>query len=190
MATSRSLKAPRVYPLALVLRGMVYVMLACTAGITVVFGEALWSAFRDGLLPRWAPLVAPAAFTAFTVVYTLDRWFLVRHRGYSQSRALMQVAFALVFLTLLLQPQAQEMRLPRPPARHDSAAMLLCEHADAGVRAAACDIFSGQVSVPIFDKVVSMSQGDDAAAVQQSCTRALERLHTSSVDGRGGPAAG
>ena len=189
MGTLRSLKAPQAYPLALILRVVVYAMLACTAGITVVFGEALWTAFRDGLLPRWAPLIAPAAFTAFTVVYTLDRWFLVRHRGYSQSRALMQVAFALIFLTLLLQPQAQEMRLPRPAARQDAAAMLLCEHPDASVRAAACETFSGQVSVAVFDRVVGLSQHDVDEAVRQACILALERLHTATAEGRVGPAA-
>ena len=62
------------------LRIAVYVMLLGSAGTAFLLGDRLWAAARLGNLPIWAPLVPAMLFTVFVVVYTFDRWLLVRRR--------------------------------------------------------------------------------------------------------------
>ncbi len=164
-------------PLGRAIRVLVYVMLALTAGVTMLFSDRLWNAFREGSLPVWAPLLAPAIFTAFVAVYTVDRWFLVRWRSYPLSRAFFQVAFALVFLTLLLPQQASEMRVPRRISNPEQPALQLLSYPDEAVRSAACSMLSGPPTPEVYNRVTDMAHGDPSPNVREQCGQALERLH-------------
>ncbi len=168
---ARSYEAP--------VRLLVYGMLLLSAAVTSIFGDSLWTAWREGNVPFWAPLTPPIAFTAFVLAYAIDRWLLVQRRHYPVGRALFQVVFALVFLTLLLPPQAQELRASRQPAPHGplQPAMLLLTHQDEQVRAAACDLLAGNFSPEIYEHVQNMVHHDPAATVRTDCAHALERLH-------------
>lgn len=158
-------------------RIVVYVMLVLSAGTSVFFGDRLWTAAREGSLPLWAPLLAPAAFTAFVVVYTVDRWLLVRRHHYPLTRALFQVAFALVFLTLLLPQQASELRqLRRAEVNIREPAMLLLAHPEAGVRAATCELLSGRIAGDVYQRVLEVAHNDVAPQVRESCSHAIGRL--------------
>src|SRR5687767_6637799 len=84
----------------------VYVMLVASAAFAFFLDEHLWQAVRLGELPVWAPFLPAVTFTAFVVIYAVDRALLVRRRGYPSARALFQVAAAVVFLTFLWSRQA------------------------------------------------------------------------------------
>jgi hypothetical protein len=173
----------RAHPYGPVLRVCVYGMLMLSAAVTVLFGDHLWSAWREGTLAVWAPLTPPLAFTAFVLVYTVDRYLLVRRQHYPVSRALFQVAFGLVFLTLLLPQQAQELRTPHLETLQgpEQPALLLLTHADATVRAAACELLAGTYTAEVYETVLDRAHHDPAAAVRADCTRALERLHAAAT---------
>jgi hypothetical protein len=166
-----------------VIRVIVYVMLLLSAGAAVLFGDRLWLAWRSGVLPIWAPLLAPAAFTAFVVVYTVDRALMVRRGKYPLSRALFQVASALVFLTLLLPQQASELR----QAKHAEAivqqpALWLLAHSDAHVREATCEVLIGRMAGDVIERVATLAHNDPELKVRTNCELALERLHTDIED--------
>ena len=163
------------HPALLILRVALYGGLALTAMVTVVFGDRLWRAFREGWVPVWAPLLAPVAFTALVGVFTLDRVTLVRAGTTAPARALLQVAFCLVFLTLLWPHQRNEMRQPpsAPPTR--SAPYLLLTHPDAAVRAAGCELLAGQVAPAVRQRVAQLA-GEDVPAVRRACAPALGRI--------------
>ena len=168
-------------PAGRLIRILVYVVLASTAGVTVLFSDRLWAAFREGALPVWAPLLAPALFTVFVTVYTVDRWFLVRWRGYPLSRAFFQVAFALVFLTLLLPQQASEMRVPKHAANAEQPALQLLAYPDEAVRAATCSILAGPPAPDVYNRVTTLAHSDPSDAVREQCAHALERLHAAAL---------
>jgi hypothetical protein len=173
------------HPYGPILRVCVYGMLMVSAAVTVLFGDHLWSAWREGTLAVWAPLTPPLAFTAFVVVYTIDRFLLVRRQHYPVSRALFQVAFGLVFLTLLLPQQAQELRAPHLEHLQgpEQPALLLLTHDDATVRAAACELLAGTYTAEVYETVLDRAHHDPEAAVRADCTRALERLHAAATAG-------
>ena len=122
------------------LRIAVYALLVTSAGATFLLDERLWSAARLGSIPMWAPLIAPALFTVFVAVYTIDRWLLVRRRVSSIGRAALQVAFAIIFLSLLWPQQATQYRETVRVRRAEDYAVLLLRHHQADVRAAACEL--------------------------------------------------
>jgi hypothetical protein len=160
------------------LRVLVYSMLVLSAGATVLFRDTLWAAYRDGYLPIWAPLVAPWTFTAFVLVYAADRYRLVRRRHYPVSRALFQVAFALVFLTLLLPQHANEARhARREDDQVQAPALLLLQHAEVAVRAAACEVMAGRFPPSVVERVAHLAHNDAALPVRVACGAALDRIH-------------
>lgn len=162
-----------------VVRVVVYMMLLLSAGAAVFLGDRLWLAWRSGFLPIWAPLLAPAAFTAFVVVYTVDRWLLVRRRQYPLSRAFFQVAFALVFLTLLLPQQANELRQAKQAeAVVQQPALRLLAHSDAQVREATCEVLIGRIPSDVIERVAALAHNDPDLKVRTNCELALERLHS------------
>ena len=167
-----------------VIRVIVYVMLVVSAGVAVLLGDSLWNLWRGGHLPVWAPLLAPGAFTAFVAVYTIDRCLLVRRRRYPLGRALFQVAFALVFLTLLLPQQALELRQVKhqPNVGDKHAALLLLDHTDPEVRAATCALMIGPFATEVYERVGNIAHLDPAAKVRLSCAHALQRLHDAASD--------
>jgi hypothetical protein len=164
------------------LRMLVYGMLVVSAGAAVLFGDSLWMAYRDGYVSLWAPLLAPGAFTAFVLVYAADRYRLVRRRHYPLSRALFQVAFGLIFLTLLLPQQASEFRHAR---REDDAlrapALLLLQHSEDAVRAAACEVLAGRFPPSVLERVAQLAHNDGALPVRVACGTALDRLHAANT---------
>lgn len=169
---------PASFPGQLVRLGT-YSMLLLSAAVTVLSGDHLWAASREGSIPVWAPLIPPAAFTAFVAIYTCDRWLLVRRRAYPLGRALFQVAFAVVFLTLLLPQQAHELRLAREERQHapQQPAMLLLSHSDPNVRAAACALLTGNFAPEVYEHVQTMAHHDQVPRVRADCAHALQRLH-------------
>jgi hypothetical protein len=161
-----------------VIRLAVYLMLVLSAVTGFVFNESLWVSYHHGETPLWVPLLAPGLFTAFVLAYTVDRWLLVRRRHYPLSRALFQVAAALVFLTLLLPQQASEMgKKPRlAEGVVQGPAMWLLAHADGKVRASACGVLKGHYPGEVMDRVASLAQHDPDTDVRTNCELALERI--------------
>jgi hypothetical protein len=174
--------ALRPLSLAAAIRLCVYGMLVLSAAMTWLCGDDLWRAWRAGEVPVWAPIAPLATFAAFVGVYTVDRYLLVVRRGYSASRALWQVSFALLFLTLLLPGQVAERRAARQ-VDLDSLrpAMLLLEHDDPRVREAACALLARRFEPLIYERVQSMAHHDPDGAVREGCTVALQRLHKAAV---------
>ena len=169
-------------------------MLLLSAAMTWLCGDDLWRAWRAGTLPVWAPLAPPVTFAAFVVVYMVDRYLLVLRRRYSASRALWQVGFALVFLTLLLPSQATELRQIRSHVGGAiEPAQLLLEHDDPQVREAACALLASRFAPEIYERVQGMAHHDPSATVRAGCAAALEKLHAAAEHHRaavGWPADG
>jgi len=69
-------------------------------------------------------------YSAFWVLYALDRWLLVHRRPYPAGRAFFQVVFGLVFGLLLLPSTLHEWNRARPSLAS------LARHPEARVRAA------------------------------------------------------
>lgn len=167
--------------LSLPLRLGVYFMLLFSAGVSLRWGDALWLAFQAGQLPLWAPLFAPAVFFAFLLVYCLDRFVAVRHRHYPAARAMLQIGFGLLFLTLLL-PYHRTQDFRHEPeldthAEGQEASLILLSHPDHVVRQAACELVHGRVSAQVFARVKDDAHNDSDLHVRQACEQALTRLH-------------
>lgn len=171
--------------LSLPLRLGVYFMLLLSAGVCLRWGDDLWLAFQAGQLPLWAPLFAPAIFFAFLLVYCLDRFVAVRHQHYPAARAMLQIGFGLLFLTLLLpyhrtQDFRQEPELDTH-AESLEASLILLSHPDHVVRQAACDVVHGRVSAQVLARVKDDAHNDSDPRVRQACEQALSRLHESAA---------
>ncbi len=160
-----------------VVRLVVYIMLVISALGAFVFDDRLWQAARRGSLPVWAPLVPAITFTAFVIVYTIDRWLLVRRRGYPAVRAFFQVAAAAAFLTLLWPEQATELQRTTRAAKQplDSTGRLL-SYKDPEVRAAACELVGLRLQTDAAERVLELAQKDPSNSVRLACQQALVRL--------------
>jgi hypothetical protein len=154
----------------------VYVMLLGSAGTAFFLGPRLWTAARVGTVPIWAALLPASLFTLFVVLYTIDRWLQVRRRHYPAGRAFFQVAFALVFLSLLLPTQAAELREAKSARAEADYGVLLLDNRDPMVRAAACELLGLRGQLEAESRIHERAQVDDALIVRQQCTRALEKL--------------
>ncbi len=84
------------------LRAFLFVLMALSAAAALFLAPALEAAVkRRALSPAW--LFTPlAVYGLFLLVYGVDRWLLVRRRGYPAGKAFFQVAFGLFFALLLL----------------------------------------------------------------------------------------
>jgi hypothetical protein len=173
------------HTLSLPLRIVVYVMLLLCTCVSLVWGEMLWQAFRDGDLPLWAPLLAPATFVAFMVVFFADRWIAVQREHYPASRAMFQVGFAVLFFTLLLPPHALEMPQERPVAETHAYSLepllVLLHHPDEEVRLAACELVHGRVSAAVRASVTEGAHNDGVEHVREACLAALQRIGATGV---------
>lgn len=168
------------HTLSLPLRIVVFVMLVMSACVSLVWGETLWLAFRAGELPLWAPLLAPATFVAFMIVFFADRWIAVQRGHYPASRAMFQVGFAVLFFTLLLPQHALESPMRDAPidahADNLEPSLVLMRHPDEEVRLAACELVHGQISHEVFASVTDVAHNDSVERVRQACTTALSRV--------------
>lgn len=180
------------------LRIVVYTLLLASTAVAIFFNERPRQLWGEGELPLWAPYVAPVSFALFTLVFGLDRLFAVRRQHYAPTRALMQVACALLLLTLLLPARPVG---PRPstdgaPSADGSdgvefglwPAQLLLQYEDDAVRQAACELLAGEaLGVPhplppghpmeaLRGLLVELTEEDAVAEVRQACGRALGQL--------------
>jgi hypothetical protein len=152
-----------------------YVMLVLSAATAFFLGDELWAKARLGELPAWAPLIPPSLFTLFVMVYAADRWLLVRRRLYSGSRALYQLAFGIVFLSLLWPDNIAELRHLRESPTGDRIQRLL-SNSDAEVRAAACELLGLRAETTAYPWIEPLAHGDHDASVRAACSEALTRL--------------
>ncbi len=159
------------------IRLLVYIMLVASAGAAFLLNDWLWRTTREQLWPVWMPLVPAAIFTLFVVVYTIDRWLLVRRRHFPPLRAFFQIALAVVFLALLWPKQATRLRQERTdrPERASSIVVLL-HHKDPMVRAAACELVGYRYQLELREDLEKLAAGDASSLVRASCSTAIERL--------------
>lgn len=159
-----------------VVRLVLYLMLLGSAGTTLFVGPRLWTAVSVGKLPVWMALMPMLSFTAFVLVYAVDRWLLVRRRRYPSARALLQVALTLVFLTFLWPSQAGQWRSARAQLRQSDPVEVLLQHRDARVRAAACELLGYRDQQHALELITNLAEADPRAEVRDACRRALENL--------------
>ncbi len=153
-----------------------YIALLTSAAGSLFYTHGLWVAFGAGDLALWVPLVAPGAFTVFVLIYTIDRWLLVRRRDYPVVRAFVQVGVTLVFLTSLMQRQAVEYKAATEKQAAPEATSSLLKHREARVRAAACELLSMQGELKHYATIEMLALGDKSPVVQERCAKALETL--------------
>lgn len=157
------------------LRIIVYLMLVLSAGASFLLGGVLLNAAREGDIPSWSPMVPGIMFTLFVIVYAADRGLLVKRHHYPMGRAIFQVAFALVFLTLLWrQPNGRADGLPYESDGRDYAVQLL-GHNDSRVRAAACELL-GLRGDPSTLSQIENATNDPNEIVRSSCNTAITIL--------------
>ena len=170
---------------AQVIRIVVYVMLFVSAGTDFLLGDRLWAAARGGALPFFVPLVPVCAFTVFVVVYTVDRWLLVKRRNYPLGRAFFQVALAILFATLLWPHQASEIQATRRTAKTQDGAMRLLDHKEPDVRAAICELLALREQVEAAPRIAILAETDSSPEVRSACKAALMELRAGDDDERG-----
>ncbi|MEL6547463.1 MAG: hypothetical protein AAFQ82_22760, partial [Myxococcota bacterium] len=149
-------------------RIVVYVVLAATVIVSFLTTGPLWERVRLGELPLWLPFLAPALFTLFVLVFTVDRYIQVRKRNYPVARAMLQLGLAVVFLAFLWPQQARELRAAHdvPPLRQ---ALELLEHRQPSVRALACDALSASLSPEQRAAIVSRLERESDPRVRVRC---------------------
>ncbi|MBT6177805.1 MAG: hypothetical protein HOI23_11215 [Deltaproteobacteria bacterium] len=153
-----------------------YIALLASAAGSIFYTQGLWAAFGAGDLSLWVPLVAPAAFTVFVLIYTVDRWLLVKRRGYPLVRAFVQVAVTLAFLTSLMQRQAVEYKEATEIQASPEAVSDLLAHREARVRAAGCELLALRGELPKYQAIEALALRDKSPVVQDRCTKALDAL--------------
>ncbi len=164
------------------LRIAVYAFLVASAAAVFFLGDQLWTAARQGDVPIWMPLVAPSIFTLFVVVYAFDRWLLVRRRASSLGRAVLQVVFAIIFLSLLWPQQASQYRETMRARQAEDYAVMLLRHRQAEVRAAACELLGLRAQISQGPQIQKLAEADDSPRVRAVCHQALERLTAESAE--------
>ena len=151
-------------------------MLLASVGMTFVFGDKLWTAASTGAFPLWLAALPMVSFTGFVVLYAIDRWFLVKRSHYPLSRALFQIAFALVFLSTLLPRQASEYKQARSQRQNIRAPTELLRHKDPSVRAASCELLGFQNNTEALSALSALSQSDPSSEVRAICQQAQDKL--------------
>ncbi len=162
------------------IRVVVYVMLLASAGATFLLNDWLWRTAREGRLPMWLPLLPVGTFTAFVVVYVIDRWMLVRRRRYPPVRAFFQVAITVAFLALLWPQQASQLMRGREPAPAPAGAVHLLGYADPEVRAAGCELAGWRHEHELLGELEAMAHDDVSVEVRAACGAAAAKLRESS----------
>jgi hypothetical protein len=169
-----------------VVRITVFFALAVSALASFAFGGRLWRAVEHGNLPLWAALAAPCGFTLFVCIYAADRWLLVKQHRYPLGRALIQIAFALVFLTLLWPGQVLHFRQFKRAGKIDRVASLL-HHSDASVRASMCELAALQSRTDLLPAVRHIAGHDRDAMVRSLCIGAAHQLEDTETHAQPAP---
>jgi hypothetical protein len=145
------------------LAAMLYLLLVGSAVLS------LWAHRFPGALPRMMGFAAPWVFLAFTAVFAVYRFALVRARKYAASKAFFQIGAALCFFALLLP------RVGPAEVGRDSLEALLTD-ADPRVRALAAEVAGYR---PEGGKVASRlvrALEDPEPAVREQAHASLVRL--------------
>ncbi|MEO1483401.1 MAG: hypothetical protein AAFU77_14935 [Myxococcota bacterium] len=155
-------------------RIVLFVVLAASVATAFATHGPLWERVRLGELPMWIPFVAPALFTVFVAVFSVDRYIQVRRGTYPVGRALFQLGLAVVFLAFLWPQQARELRAARegPPLR---APVELLNHHQASVRALACDAIGLSATKDATARIRERLEIERDARVVARCEAALAR---------------
>lgn len=158
------------------LRLVVYALLLVSAAAAFLLADNLWGLVRNGSLPVWAALLAPAAFTVFTLAYVVDRYLQVTRNGFPFARAAFQICLAVVFLLLLWPQYASELRETRAARRGRDPIFRLLEQHDDDVRAAACELAGLRRQLDAYDAASHLAETDKAPAVREACARAVAAI--------------
>jgi hypothetical protein len=151
-------------------------MLMLSAGATFGIGDRLWAAARTGSVPVWVALFPVCAYTAFVVVYAIDRWLLIKRRNYPLGRALAQVIVVILFLALLWPHQAEELRATRRSPIVADRALRLLRDPDPQVRAAMCELLALRAQASASEQVAGLAETDRSEEVREACSAARDRL--------------
>ena len=152
-----------------------YAALVLSFIASLLYRPATWLAFEKGEAQLFIPLLAPIAFALFVVGYSADRYFLVRSGSIPLIRAVMQVGFALVFLTFLARGELREYKDANEQRAASDNINLLLKHREAAVRAQTCEILGYRGGDDAEMLIESMSS-DPSPSVQTRCREALEHL--------------
>ena len=109
---------------------------------SLLYRSAAWLAFEKGEAQIFIPLLAPIAFALFVIGYSADRYFLVKSGTIPLIRAVMQVGFAMVFLTFLARGELREYKDANEQRAASDNILLLLKHREAAVRAQSCEVLS------------------------------------------------
>ena len=159
-----------------ILRVIVYLLLVLSAGTTFFFPTQLWTAVRAGGLPIWIAALPSICFVGFVFVYTIDRWFLVWKQNYPPVRALLQVAFAIIFLTTVLPEQATSYRQAKVEKMSKKPINQLLGYKDPIVRSLACELVGWRGQVKATPRITHLAENDESGKVRLVCSEALNKL--------------
>lgn len=132
MSASTETPSPGPAPAMTTLRALLFVLTLSSAAAALFVEPALAGAVTRGALhARWLFLPL-GVYGLFLAAYAFDRWWLVRDRRYPAGKAFFQVAFGVIFASLLLPETIQDYKAQGSP-RADRLLM----HPDPNVREAA-----------------------------------------------------
>ena len=143
---------------------LLYVMLASSAALSLLATHA------PGALPQKLESIAPLAFVAFLVVFSLYRLRLVRDRKYPAFKALFQIGAGIIFLTLLL-PAAKT----RYEGKGEDLEALLLD-GNPNVRALAAELARYRPEGSKYGAALVKALGDPDPRVREQAHRSLVRL--------------
>ena len=156
-------------------RILLYAALVLSFIASLFYRSATWLAFEKGEAQLFIPLLAPIAFALFVVGYSADRYFLVRSGTIPLIRAVMQVGFALVFLTFLGRGELREYKDANEQRAASDNVLLLLKHREAAVRAQTCEVLGYRGGLEAKKLIQSMSN-DISPSVRARCSKALNNL--------------
>ena len=157
-------------------RIILYVALVMSFVASLLYRSAAWLAFEKGEAQLFIPLLAPIAFALFVIGYSADRYFLVKSGTIPLIRAVMQVGFAMVFLTFLARGELREYKDANEQRAASDNIILLLKHREAAVRAQTCEVLSYREEAEAVTMISGMLN-DTSPSVRTRCQQALKRLN-------------
>lgn len=152
------------------LRALLFVLTLSSAAAALFVEPALAGAVARGALSaRWLFLPL-GVYGVFLAAYAFDRWWLVRDRRYPAGKAFFQVAFGIVFASLLLPETIQDYKARGTP-RSDR----LLTHPDPNVRGAAVLALGFEGAEGERLSLVIERLDDDNADVRAAALRVLRQ---------------
>lgn len=152
------------------LRALLFVLTLLSAAAALFVEPALAGAVTRGALSaRWLFLPI-GVYGVFLGAYAFDRIWLVRDRRYPAGKAFFQIAFGVVFASLLLPETIQDYKaqsVPRPDR--------LLSHKDPNVREAAVLALGFEGPAPERTGIVVGRLDDENASVRRAALRVLQR---------------